>query len=115
EQALNVLLRAENRRAGGLRVAADPFEHRRAVVHHVRHHVDLCVVPGNELPVVPDLFRFRDRHAGSLSTPGRWAKPGRVPQIQMPGATERNRKIITERARELRIDPAAAIEYAGVT
>ena len=39
-------------------VAADALEDARAVVQAVREHVDLGVLPGDELAVVPDQLRF---------------------------------------------------------
>ena len=56
QQALHVFAQAENR--GALRgvVAADAFEDAGAVADDVREHVNLRVVPGDEFPVVPDLF-----------------------------------------------------------
>src|SRR5208283_53667 len=66
EQTLHVLGRAEDRGSRGRRVATDPLEHRGAVVNHVRHHVNRHVIPGNKLAIVPDEFRFLDRHAYSF-------------------------------------------------
>src|ERR1700722_8781557 len=66
EQPLHVLVGAENRRPGRQFVTADAFEDRRAVMHDMRHHVDGCVVPVNQLAIVPDLFGLLNRHANSL-------------------------------------------------
>jgi hypothetical protein len=67
EQALNVLVGAEDRGFALRRVAADALEYRGAVVDHVRHHVNRGVIPGNELAVVPDKFGLLDSHADSFS------------------------------------------------
>ncbi len=34
-------------------------------MHHVRHHVNRRFIPGNELAIVPDIFRLLDCHADS--------------------------------------------------
>src|SRR5579864_1231454 len=65
DQALGVLRGAENRGAAGRRVTAYAFEHRRSVVDDVRHHVDVGVVPGDELAVMPDFVGLLNRHGGS--------------------------------------------------
>ncbi len=66
DEALHVLGSTENGGAGGQRVTANAFKHRRAVVHNVRHHVQGSVVPGDEFAVVPDFFRLLNRHADSF-------------------------------------------------
>src|ERR1700731_1775431 len=66
-QPLNVFLGAENRRAAGQRVTANAFEDRRAIVNHVRHHMNCGLVPGDELAVVPDLIGLLDCHAHSFA------------------------------------------------
>ena len=63
EQALHVLLQAEDAGAVGLGVTADAFEDRRAVVNDVGHDVDLGFVPGNEVAVVPDVVGGLKGHA----------------------------------------------------
>ena len=55
---------AEDRRAALGLVAADALEYAGAVVQAVREHVDLGVLPGDELPVLPDELRFD--HAASF-------------------------------------------------
>ena len=62
QQPLHVLAQAEN---GGTLlgvVAANAFEHARSIADHVGDHVDFGVVPGNEFPVVPNLFRLDKGH-----------------------------------------------------
>ena len=49
---------AEDRRALGGLVGPLALEHPGAVVQPVRQYVDLRVLPGNHLPVVPDQVRF---------------------------------------------------------
>ena len=49
---------AEDRRAVLGLVAADPLEDAGAVVQPMRQDVDLGVLPGDELAVVPDDVRF---------------------------------------------------------
>jgi hypothetical protein len=66
EQPLNVLLGAEDGPAAGQRVAAYALKHRRAIVHHVRHHMNGRVIPVNQLAVVPDLVGLLDGHADSF-------------------------------------------------
>ena len=61
-QAAHVLAEPEDGRTGGGGVAADPFENRAAVAGHVRKDVDLGVIPGDKLAVVPDFFGGR-QHA----------------------------------------------------
>jgi hypothetical protein len=56
-----VLLKAEY--AGG--VTTDPLEDRGTIVDDVTHHVDLGLVPGNELSVVPNVRGGLDRHVCS--------------------------------------------------
>src|SRR6266702_3491609 len=60
-----MFLGAENRRSARQRVAAHAFEHRRAIMDDVRHHVNAGVVPGYELAVMPDLLGFLNRHEDS--------------------------------------------------
>ena len=64
EQAVDVVGVAEDRRADLGVVAADALEDAGAVVQAVREHVDLRVLPGDELPVHPDEVRLL--HVGSL-------------------------------------------------
>ena len=66
-EPLHVFHGAKNCGAARQRVTANAFKHRRTVVHNVRHHVQRGVIPGDKLSVVPDLFRFLNRHADSLS------------------------------------------------
>ncbi len=73
-EALHVLGEAEDGggvrllvAAGALGVAADALEDGGAVVDDVGHDVDVGVVPGDEFPVVPDVFGGLQRHRkGSL-------------------------------------------------
>ena len=67
EQAVDVRLVAEDRRADLRVVAADALEHARAVVQAVREYVDLRVLPGDELPVQPDEVRLLHVRAPSSS------------------------------------------------
>ena len=53
-EATHVVLKAEYLRAFGGRVAADSLEDARAVVQPVREDVDVRLVPGDELSVLPD-------------------------------------------------------------
>jgi hypothetical protein len=57
-QALQVLAVAEDRGTDLGVVAADPLEDARAVVQSVGEHVNLRVLPGDELPVHPDEVRL---------------------------------------------------------
>src|SRR6202042_3961444 len=43
------------------------LEYRGAIVDHVRHYVNRRFIPGNELAIVPDIFRLLDCHADSFS------------------------------------------------
>jgi hypothetical protein len=56
-----VLLQAEY--AGG--VTTDPLEDRGTIVDNVTHYVNLGLIPGNELSVVPDVRGGLDRHVCS--------------------------------------------------
>src|ERR1700735_809392 len=67
KQALDVFIGAENRGTRFRVVAADSLEYRGAIVDHVRHHVNRRFIPGNELAIVPDIFRLLDCHADSFS------------------------------------------------
>ncbi len=71
QQPLHVLRQAEDRRSMRLPVAANPLKYARAVVHHVAHHVDRCLLPGNQVAVVPDLrsglYGHGGRHAPSFA------------------------------------------------
>ena len=58
EQAVDVVVVAEDRRADLGVVAAHALEDARAVVQAVREYVDLRVLPGDELPVHPDEVRL---------------------------------------------------------
>ena len=42
----------------GTRVGSNAFKHAGAVMQTVREHVNLCLIPGNQFAVVPDVFRF---------------------------------------------------------
>ena len=65
-EPLDVLLEAEDgRRAVGPLVRADALERAEAVVQRVREHVDLGLVPVDELAVEPDLLFLLDH--GDLS------------------------------------------------
>src|SRR5579872_756135 len=66
EQALNVLIGAEDGGFALRRVAADAFEHGRSIVDHVGHDVNGGFVPGNEFAVVPDKLRLLNRHCALL-------------------------------------------------
>ena len=57
-EAVEVVEVAEDRRPVLGLVAADPLEDPGAVVQPVRQHVDLGVLPRDELAVVPDQLRF---------------------------------------------------------
>ncbi len=57
---------AEDRRALLGFVAADAFEDRGAITHHVREDVQLGVVPVDPLSVVPDFLGRLNRHKCSL-------------------------------------------------
>src|SRR5579871_4579161 len=50
-----MLADAENLGSGGGRIAANAFEHAAAVAGDMRQHVDLGIVPIDQMPVVPDL------------------------------------------------------------
>ena len=63
DQARHVLRQAEDSGAVRLGVAADTLEDRRAVVDHMRHDVDLRLVPGDELSVVPDVSGSLQGHS----------------------------------------------------
>src|ERR1700727_2336844 len=54
----------ENCRSARWRIATNTFKNGRTVVDHVRHHVHLGVIPGNQFPVVPDFFSRLNRHGG---------------------------------------------------
>src|SRR5262245_17711739 len=61
-QPLDVLAQSEDGRPLRRRVAANAFEQRRAVMDHMRHDVDLRVVPIDHSSVVPYFLRgFRGR------------------------------------------------------
>ena len=62
EQPLDVGSQPEHCRAPVGLVGPDPFEHTVAVVERVGKHVNVCVVPVDELAVHPDLGRLVDRH-----------------------------------------------------
>ena len=59
-----MLRKAENGRAMGLSVAADAFEDAGAVVDDVAHDVNIGVLPGNQVAVVPDFRGRLNRHEG---------------------------------------------------
>ncbi len=58
EQAVEVVEVAEDAGAARRLVRADALEHTGAVVQAVREYVNLGVLPGDELPVVPDEVRL---------------------------------------------------------
>jgi hypothetical protein len=57
-EPLEVILVAEDRRPDLRVVAADSLEDARSVVQPVREHVDVRLVPADELPVLPDQLRL---------------------------------------------------------
>src|SRR6202163_741591 len=67
EQTAHVFAKAKCRRALLGVVTADPLEHRRSVTDDVRENVNLRVLPGNQLSVMPDFLGFLDAHEGSPS------------------------------------------------
>src|SRR5207249_7864075 len=69
---LHVLIGAENCRAAGERVATDSLKNRGAIVHHVRHDVDVGVVPRDQFSVVPDFLGLLDGHRRSLKGQIQW-------------------------------------------
>ena len=58
----DVLAKPENSRPVGRGVAADAFEYRTAIAHHVRENMDGGLFPFDEATVVPDFFCGR-QHA----------------------------------------------------
>ena len=68
---------AEDRRAALGLIAADPLEDAGAVVQAVAEHVDLGVLPGDELAVVPNQFGLL--HVGEVCPMGRRAS-SRAPE-----------------------------------
>src|SRR5581483_3142827 len=66
QQTLNMFTGAEDGGSGRQSVTADALEHGGAVVHHMGHDVELRVIPGDELAVVPDFFCLLNRHWRSL-------------------------------------------------
>jgi hypothetical protein len=61
-QPLNVFTKTEDCRPLRGRITANAFEQRRAVMNHMRHDVDVRVIPINHSSVVPDFLRgFRGR------------------------------------------------------
>ena len=66
-----MLGQAKDARAVGLCVAANALKDRRAVVDDVGHDVNLCLFPGDEFSVVPDIF-------GCLQGHSRTPKAGRL-------------------------------------
>src|SRR6185503_20788317 len=71
----------------GRGVAAQALEDRRAVMEGMDADMDLGVVPGDELPVHPDLFRLREGHG--------WRTPPRQSSVQT--ARDRSRDSRTPR------------------
>src|ERR1017187_3343364 len=59
QHAPDVLVQTEDGRSSGRGIAPDTFEYRGAVVHHVREDVNRGFFPGDEAPVVPNLFGRR--------------------------------------------------------
>ena len=57
-----MFLGAKNRGTARQGVAAHSLEYRRPVVHHVRHHVNVGLIPGNEFAVMPDFLGLLNRH-----------------------------------------------------
>ncbi len=51
-----------HRRPGGCIIGADALEDAGAIVEGVAHHVNLGLIPGDELAIEPDLVRFVDGH-----------------------------------------------------
>ena len=62
EQPLHVLGKAKDGRALRLAIAANAFKHAGAVVDYVAHHMDVGLLPGDEVAVVPDLRGGLDGH-----------------------------------------------------
>ena len=81
QQPLHVFFGAKDGGAAGQGVATDALEHGRAVVNHVRHHVNLGAVPGNEFAVMPDFLGLLNRHEYSYATTKNYnrATAGRSP------------------------------------
>jgi hypothetical protein len=67
EEALHVLGEAEDCGAVGLGITADALKDGGAVVDDVAHDVDVGLLPGDELAVVPDVFGGLDRHGTFLA------------------------------------------------
>ncbi len=65
EQAAHVFAQAKCGRALIGVVTADPLEYRRPVTDDVRENVNLRVLPGNQLSVMPDFLGLLDAHEGS--------------------------------------------------
>src|SRR5262249_582208 len=68
DEPLRVLLRAEDAGTLPCLVATHALENHGTVIHDGRHDVDLGVVPGNELAVMPDLFGRNQRHVAPSDT-----------------------------------------------
>jgi len=58
DKSLHVVLKPEDTR----HVATQPLKYRAAVMDHVGHHMNLCLLPRNHLAVVPDVFRRLNWH-----------------------------------------------------
>src|SRR5262249_14344214 len=56
--ALQMVLQAKNRRSASRVVTTNPLEYRGAELHGMRKHMNLRVLPANELAVAPDPIRF---------------------------------------------------------
>src|ERR1039458_4932149 len=60
DPAADVFRKAENGRPDRRGVAADSFEYRTAVTHHVREDVDGGILPADEAAVMPYFFGGRE-------------------------------------------------------
>ena len=107
EQTTRVRLQPKNLRPVRRRVNADPFEHGRAVVQRMRHHVHLRLGPVHEFAVMPDPFVFVYRHCRPLLIP-RPHRPGLIvlncrtlsaggSSAPAPAATRRQSRLMTSR------------------
>src|SRR5262249_44884099 len=54
--------------SAGQRVTANSLEHRRPIVHYVRHDMQGGAVPGNQLAVMPDFLGVLNRHELSFDS-----------------------------------------------
>src|SRR5215472_8958202 len=64
---MHVFAETEDGRPIGVCVATNTLENGRPVVDHMRHHMELGIVPPNQLSVVPDLLSRLNCHARAPS------------------------------------------------